>query len=165
MFVAKNGTFLDKEFLEKNISGRIVTLIEIIQSSVNFDRVVEPEIIPYVIPRAEPEVHALDHPRIPVRVVTVPHRPSRAREPPQWFENEVFIIEDDEPANYKEAMAGASSNECLESMKSEKNSMYDNQVWTLEDHPEEPSRLNANGSSNEKQMQMVLSPFINHDLS
>jgi len=48
----------------------------------------------------------------------------------------VFVLEDDEPADYKEAMAGPSSNEWLKAMKSEMESMYENQVWNLVDPPE-----------------------------
>jgi hypothetical protein len=46
------------------------------------------------------------------------------------------VLDDDEPANYKEAMACPSSNEWLKAMKSEMESMYENQVWNLVDPPE-----------------------------
>ena len=45
--------------------------------------------------------------------------------------DEVFILEDDEPVNYKEAMTSPNSIEWLQAMKSEMESMYENQVWKL----------------------------------
>ena len=69
-------------------------------------------------------------------VVTEPRRSGRAIQPPEWFHNEIFILEDDEPAHYKEAMAGPSSKEWHKAMKSEMESMYENQVWNLEELPE-----------------------------
>ena len=48
----------------------------------------------------------------------------------------IFILEEDEPAHYKEAMAAPSSKEWLKAMKSEMESMYENQVWNLVEPPE-----------------------------
>ena len=48
----------------------------------------------------------------------------------------VMLVEQDEPATYKEAMEGPESEKWLEAMKSEIGSMYDNQVWTMVDIPE-----------------------------
>ena len=46
MFVARNGHFLEKEFLAKVVSGRTVQLDEISESSATIDRAKEPEVIP-----------------------------------------------------------------------------------------------------------------------
>ena len=48
-----------------------------------------------------------------------------------------MLNEPDEPANYKEAMEGPESEKWLEAMRSEIDSMYANQVWTLVDIPED----------------------------
>src|ERR1041385_4799518 len=48
-----------------------------------------------------------------------------------------MLNEPDEPANYKEAMEGPESEKWLEAMKSEKDSMYANKVWTWVDIPED----------------------------
>ena len=53
----------------------------------------------------------------------------------QIFEKHGFIIEDDEPTSYEEAMCDIDSKRWLEAIKSEMDSMYDNQVWTLVDPP------------------------------
>ena len=47
-----------------------------------------------------------------------------------------MIIHDDEPTSYQEAMASSDSEKWLEAMKSEMQSMYDNQVWSLIDASE-----------------------------
>ena len=44
-------------------------------------------------------------------------------------------MDHDEPASYKEAISSPYSNRWLAAMKSEMQSMYDNQVWTLIDPP------------------------------
>ena len=44
-------------------------------------------------------------------------------------------MDHDEPASYQEAISSPDSDRWLESMKSEMQSMYDNQVWTLIDPP------------------------------
>ncbi len=116
VFVAKNGTFLEKEFLAKEVSGRTVQLDEIIESSGIVDRVETAEVVPPIISTTEPEVPACDA-EASVKTVAEPRRSGRVREPPQWFQNEVFVLEDDEPADYKEAMAGPSSNEWPASLR------------------------------------------------
>ena len=45
------------------------------------------------------------------------------------------ILDADEPLTYTEAMDRPNSNDWLEAMKSEMQSMYDNQVWDLVDPP------------------------------
>ena len=44
-------------------------------------------------------------------------------------------MDHDEPASYQEAISSPDSDRWLKSMKSEMQSMYDNQVWTLIDLP------------------------------
>jgi hypothetical protein len=135
VFVAKDGRFLEKEFLAKELSGRTVQLNEISESSATVDMVKEPEVIPQIIPTTEPEVVACDA-ETSDNVVTEPRRSGRAIQPPECFHNEIFILEDDEHAHYKEAMAEPSSREWHKAMKSEMESMYENQVWNLVELPE-----------------------------
>ena len=47
-----------------------------------------------------------------------------------------MIVDQNEPTSYQEAMSSPDSEKWLEAMKSEMQSMYDNQVWTLIDPPE-----------------------------
>ena len=51
--------------------------------------------------------------------------------------DEVLLLEEDEPACYKEAMDDEDSNKWQDAMNSEMKSMYDNQVWDLVELPEE----------------------------
>ena len=46
-----------------------------------------------------------------------------------------MLLENDDPATYEEAMISPDSEKWLEAMKSEMGSMYENQVWTLVDLP------------------------------
>ena len=50
---------------------------------------------------------------------------------------EVMLLDHDEPTNYEEGMAGPDSDKWLEAMKSEIGSMYENEVWTLTDLPDD----------------------------
>ena len=50
--------------------------------------------------------------------------------------NEAQIIENDEPLTYTDAVTSRDSDRWLEAMRSEMDSMYVNQVWTLVDAPE-----------------------------
>jgi hypothetical protein len=48
----------------------------------------------------------------------------------------LLLLYNDKPAAYKEAMMGPDSVKWQKSMKSEIESMYENQVWSLVDPPE-----------------------------
>ena len=48
-----------------------------------------------------------------------------------------MLLDNDEPMSYEEAMVGLNSNKWLEAMKSEIGSMYENEVWTLTDLPDD----------------------------
>ena len=47
-----------------------------------------------------------------------------------------MLIENDEPTTYEEYLNSSESDRWLKAMKSEMDSMYTNQVWTLVDPPE-----------------------------
>ena len=49
-----------------------------------------------------------------------------------------MLLDHDEPTNYEEAMTSIDSVKWLEAMKSEIGSMYENEVWTLVDLPNDP---------------------------
>ena len=74
------------------------------------------------------------------QVTTEPHRSSKVRSAPEWYGNpalEVMLLDHGEPTNYEEAMMSPDSAKCLEAMKSEMGSMYENKVWTLIDLPDD----------------------------
>ena len=48
-----------------------------------------------------------------------------------------MLLDHGEPTNYEEAMMSPYSDKWLEAMKSEIGSMYENEVWTLIDLPDD----------------------------
>ncbi|GJR13998.1 retrotransposon protein, putative, ty1-copia subclass [Tanacetum coccineum] len=134
VFVARRGTFLEREMISKEDSGSKIDLEEILESAdeepiVNIDTQQE------VVTPVEPNDISL-----PIRKTS--SRVSKPSQDPQFYYG--FHIEEDkisdstlidlnEPANYKEAMACPEAAKWKEAMKSEIQSMYDNQVWNLVD--------------------------------
>ncbi|KAJ8766289.1 hypothetical protein K2173_022348 [Erythroxylum novogranatense] len=51
-------------------------------------------------------------------------------------QNDVLLIEDNEPTTYEDVLKTSESEKWLHAMKSEMDSMYENQVWTLVEAPE-----------------------------
>ena len=78
----------------------------------------------------------------PIHVVQVTCRTDRTRHEPERYgflitdNHEVLLMDQDVPTTYQEAVSSPNSEKWLEAMKSEMQSMYDNQVWTLIDPPE-----------------------------
>ncbi|PKI52912.1 hypothetical protein CRG98_026743, partial [Punica granatum] len=76
------------------------------------------------------------------QVTQEPRWSSRIRHEPERYEflvtqnNDVLLIDNDEPTTYAEAVIGPDSEKWLEAMRSEMEFMYTNQVWTLVDPPE-----------------------------
>ena len=48
-------------------------------------------------------------------------------------QNDVLLVENDEPTTYEESLNSSESDQWLTAMKSEMDSMNTNQVWTLVD--------------------------------
>ena len=48
-----------------------------------------------------------------------------------------MLLDNGEPSNYEETMAGPDSNKLLDAIKSEIGFMYENKVWTLLDLPDD----------------------------
>ena len=127
VFVARNGVFLESEFISKGTSG----------SKVQFEEVREPQ----------------DNIELPVdshsqkTIVDIPpmaqnlRRSNRIRHEPERYgflvtdNHDVLLVDQNEPTTYLEAMLDPDFEKWLEAMKSEIQSMYDNQVWTLIDPP------------------------------
>ncbi|KAK1619377.1 hypothetical protein QYE76_024894 [Lolium multiflorum] len=139
IFVAKNGTFLEKEFLTKEVTGRKVELDEIDESSLVDQSSAVPEVVPVPPTPATEEANDNDH-ETSNEIATEPRRSTRERATPDWYDPclNVMIVDnnDEDPATYEEAMMSPDSNKWQEAMKSEMGSMYDNKVWTLVDLPD-----------------------------
>ncbi|KAK1648712.1 hypothetical protein QYE76_066517 [Lolium multiflorum] len=139
IFVAKNGTFLEKEFLTKEVTGRKVELDEVIEPSLVDQSSAVPEDVPVQPTPIREEANDNDH-ETSNEVATEPRRSTRERTTPDWYDPclNVMIVDnnDEDPATYEEAMMSPDSNKWQEAMKSEMGSMYGNQVWTLVDLPD-----------------------------
>ena len=137
IFVAKNGSFLEKEFLSKEVSGRKVELDEVLP--LEPENGATQENVPEVPAPTREEVNDDDH-ETSDQVATELRRSTRTRSAPEWYGNpvlEIMLLDNGEPSNYEEAMAGPDSNKWLEAMQSEIGSMYENKVWTLVDLPDD----------------------------
>ena len=120
IFVAKNGTFLEKEFLSKEVGGRKVELDEVIIPSPLLESSSSQKSVPVIPTPISEEVHDDDH-QTSDQVTTKPRRSSRVRSAPEWYGNhvlEVMLLDHDEPTNYEEAMMNPDSTKWLEAMKS-----------------------------------------------
>ena len=154
VFVAKNGSFLEKEFLSKGVSSRKVELDEVVEPSLPGPSLPEsesgaaPETVPVSTSLSEVGANDKDHKTLKENT-TAPRRSSRMHNAPDFYiptmsvmvvedydpKTYVMVVEGDDPATYDEAMMSPDSDKWLEAMKSEMGSMYENQVWTLVDLP------------------------------
>ena len=73
IFVAKNGTFLQKEFLSKEVSGRKVELDEVIVPSPELESSSSQKSVPVMPTSISEEVNDDDH-KTSDQVTTEPHR-------------------------------------------------------------------------------------------
>ena len=139
IFVAKNGSFLEKEFLSKEVSGRNVELDEVIVPAPLLESSSSQKSVPVTPTPISEEVNDDDHVTSD-QVTTKPRRSTRVRSTPEWYSNpilEVMLLDHGEPTNYEEAMMSPDSVKWLEAMKSEMGSMYENKVWTFVDFPDD----------------------------
>jgi hypothetical protein len=87
IFIAKNGSFLEKKFLSKEVSGRKVELDEVIVPPLD-SSTSQKEI--FVTPtQTREEVDDDDH-EASDQVATEPRRSTRTRSAPEWYENPVL---------------------------------------------------------------------------
>ncbi|KAK8705008.1 hypothetical protein V6N13_048619 [Hibiscus sabdariffa] len=128
VFVARTGVFLEKEFLTNSGKGRNIELEEVQQQ-----QVIEPEV--------EGISQAVEE--NPTDLETQPLRRStrECHEPERYgflvtTHGDVILVDQDEPKTYQEAMTSPDSEKWLEAMRSEMDSMSENQVWTLVEPPE-----------------------------
>ena len=121
IFVAKNGSFLEKEFLSKEVSGRKVELDEVIVPSLEMESSSSQKTIPVTPRPTREEANDNDH-ETSDQVTTKLRRSTRACSALEWYVNpilEVILLDHDEPMKYEEAMMSPDSTKWLEAMKSE----------------------------------------------
>jgi hypothetical protein len=117
---------LEKEFLPKGVSGRMVQLEQIQERPKNVSAPTDPiQEVQDVVP---PDVEA---PAL--------HRSIRACYTTEKFtlltteQCDILLLDNDEPVTYTEAIMGPDSEKWLAGMESKIESMHDNQVWNLVD--------------------------------
>ena len=125
VFVSKHAVFLEKEFLLKGESGSKIELDEVQDQQQDVNQPIDPM----------PITHD-DEVIIEPKTTQGPRRTSRAYGPPERYG---FLVsnEDNEPTTYEEVLKSSEIDKWLKAMKSEMDSMYQNQVWTLVDPLEE----------------------------
>ena len=120
-FVAENGSFLEKEFLSKEVSGRKVELDEVNVPSLELESRTSVKSVLMIPTPTKEEANDDDH-ETSDQFTTRPRRSNRACSAPEWYGNpilEVMLLDHREPTNYEEAMMSSDSDRWLEAMKSE----------------------------------------------
>ncbi|KAL8136073.1 hypothetical protein AgCh_010609 [Apium graveolens] len=125
VFVSRHATFLEKQFILEGNSGTKIELDEVQKAQTTTDQVETP------VQTEQPSVEQ------PIR------RSGRvSRQPERYYglvienDNELSIIDDDDPVTYNEVMSSVDLEKWHSAMTSEMESMYINQVWTLVEAPE-----------------------------
>ena len=106
IFVAKSGSFLEKEFLSKEVSGRNVELDEVTVPTPELENSSSQKSVPVIPTPIEVEAYDGDH-ETSDQVTTKPRRSTRVRSAPEWYGNpilEVMLLDQGEPTNYEETM-------------------------------------------------------------
>ena len=138
-FVAKNGSFLEKEFVSKEVSGRKVELDEVTIPAPLLESSSSQKPVPVTSTPISEEANDDDHVTSD-QVTTEPRRSTRVRSAPECYNNlvlDVMLLDHNELTKYEEAMMSPDSAKWLEAMKSLIGSMYENKVWTLVDFPDD----------------------------
>ena len=130
IFTKRRGTFLEEELLARGIG----------ENQVDLEEIREPQVTEPVV-QSEPEVTDLVVEVEPERTQETTETPSvrrsiRDRRAPERYDD-IFMIDEAEPATYKAAMLDSESKKWQKAMNTEMQSMYDNQVWDLVDLPTE----------------------------
>ena len=100
-FVAKNGSFLEKEFLSKEVSGRKLELDEVTVPAPSLENSSSQKPVPVTTTSVSEEANVIDH-ETSDQVTTEPRRSTRVRSAPEWYGNpglEVMLLDHDEPMN------------------------------------------------------------------
>ena len=83
-FVAKNGSFLEKEVLSKEVSGRKVELDKVIVPSLKLEISTSEKSVPVMPTSTREEANDDDH-ETSDQVTTEPRSCSRVRSTPKWY--------------------------------------------------------------------------------
>ena len=121
IFVSKSGSFLEKELLSKEVSGKKVELDEVIVPAPLLESSTSQKPVSVTPTPISEEANDNDH-ETSEQDTTEPRRSTRIKSAPEWYGNpvlEVMLLDHGEPMNYEEAMMSPDSDKWLEAMKSE----------------------------------------------
>ena len=99
-------SFIEKEFLSKEVSGRKVELDEVTVPAPLLESSSSQKSVPVIPTPISEEANDDDH-ETSDQVTTEPRRSTRVRSAPEWYGNhvlEVMLLDHDEPMNYEEVM-------------------------------------------------------------
>ena len=126
VYVARNGVFLEREFISKIVDGSKTSLEEVQEPQVATEPSME------ILQDSQPVIESTSSTRGPRRSSRIHHEPKR-----YGFlvtdDKTIQLVDQDEPTTYHEAMMSLDFEKWLQAMKSEMQSMYNNQVWNLVD--------------------------------
>ena len=111
IFVAKSGSFLEKEFLSKEVSGRKLELDEVIIPFHELESSSSRKSVTMTPTLISEEANDDDH-ETSDQVTTGPRRSTRVHSAPEWYSNpvlEVMLLDHEKPTNYEEAMMSPDS--------------------------------------------------------
>src|SRR4051812_29636202 len=91
IFVAENGSFPEKEFLSKEVSGRKVELDEVTVPAPLLENSTSQEPVSVTSKPISEEVNDDDH-RTLDQVTTKPRRSTRVRSAPEWYGNPILEV-------------------------------------------------------------------------
>ena len=113
MFVSRHTTFLEKEFLQKESSGSKIELDEVQNLQIEADELIEPTTTEVADSVVDPPVEQ------------TPRRSIRLRTYGFLIDDDqnITLIEDDEPESYDEVLKSSKRDLWLKAMKSEMDSM------------------------------------------
>ena len=86
IFVAKNGSFIEKEFLSKEVSGRKVELDKVIIPSPELESTPSQKSVPVILTPISEEVNDDDH-ETSDQVTIEPRRSNGICSAPEWYGN------------------------------------------------------------------------------
>ena len=151
VFVARDGVFLEKEFISRKTSGSNVYLeevrdeqqMDVINTSSEVQEEVQTVDIPSITPHEISPCEVTQPNEDDTSTVVPQRKSSRTIIPSKRYidfllteSSEITMLESEEPTSYKDALKGKDSEKWLDAMKSEMDSMSENQVWDLVDLPD-----------------------------
>ena len=131
--VSLQNYFSGKKTVSKRNNGRKIDLDE--------DRAPKDNVEPELEPEQSVQDNVNDNTAQETQIIRRYGRPRHELERYYGFllidNGDLMLIDQDDPQTYQDAMNSSDTERWLEAMKSELESMYANQVWTLVNPPEE----------------------------